>query len=74
MVSSDGVMVENYYWLQYSILLVQSKKYRCIESTYVILFQVYLGFKNLYIHWNPLRDEDVDAYASFKNKQYTIGT
>ena len=57
-ISSDGVIVENYFGRQGELWPVVSNKFRWKEDSYDSIFRLTIALTNIHIKWHPLRDAD----------------
>ena len=71
--SSDRVIVENYFGRSSMLWEVVSLKYRWSEGMYDTTFQMCMGLTNIHISWHPLRDSDGHHYQQIRNKWFTLG-
>ena len=60
--SSDTVIVDNYFGRSAMLWEVVSLKYRCSESMYDTIFRICMGVTNIHYSWHPLRDVDGQDY------------
>lgn len=72
-ISSDRVIVENYFGRMCSLWMVMGSKYRWNEHKYDSFLRVCTALTNIHIKWHPLRDEDGVLYNRYKNRLYAIG-
>lgn len=72
-VSSDRIIVENYFGRLCSLWAIAATKYRWAESNYDKLFRLCVALTNQHIRWHPLRQEDHATFQRYKNRQYSIG-
>ena len=71
--SSDRVVVENYFGRMTRLWEVKSCKYRWAEELYDPIVQACVVLTNIYMFWHPLRDQDNERYQQLRSKWYTIG-
>lgn len=67
-VSSDRIIVENYFGRLCGLWTLFSSKWRWNEGLYDDFFRAAIGLTNLHIKSNPLRQEDVEKLAQFRNR------
>lgn len=72
-ISSDRILVENYFGRLCNLWNIMSAKYRWSGDLYDQIFRLCLGLTNWHIKRHPLRREDLDFYQQIKNKHYQIG-
>lgn len=73
LLSSDRVIVENFFGRLCSLWTILSNKYKRDHDKYDSFFRLCLAFTNLHVFWHPLRAEDKVVYAQSKNRLYSIG-
>lgn len=73
LLSSDRVIVENYFGRLCSLWTILSNKYKRDHNKYDAFFRLCLAFTNLHVFWHPLRAEDKAVHVQSKNRLYTIG-
>ena len=71
--SSDWVIVENYFGRCTLLWEVTSLKYMWSEDMYDSVFQMCMGLANIHICMHPLRDANGEYYQTLRNKWFTIG-
>lgn len=64
-ISSDRVLVENFFGRMKTCWGVTSKVYRYAEKNYDMFMYWAVGLTNFHIKFNKLRDEDGDFYRSY---------
>ena len=72
-ISSDRVIVANYFGRACGLWNVLSSKYRWAETSYDAIFKLCVALTNLHVYWNPLRQDDVERHARMCNCQLNIG-
>ncbi|ETO63278.1 hypothetical protein F444_18992 [Phytophthora nicotianae P1976] len=72
-ISSDRVLVDNFFGRLCSLWRIVTDKYRSIEDLYDDIFQVCESLTNIHIESNPLRDANGEAYAQRENRLRAIG-
>lgn len=72
-ISSDRILVENYFARQRNFCNILNKKFRWSEELYDDIFFICLVLKNWHIKSNPLRREDLEFFQQTNNRQYDIG-
>ena len=73
-VSSDRIIVENFFGRLTKLWGVISSKYRWSEEGYDDIFRLCVALTNYHISFHPLRDEeDATNYKQYKNRNYLIG-
>ncbi|ETM34683.1 hypothetical protein L914_18276, partial [Phytophthora nicotianae] len=70
-ISSDRVLVDNFFGRLCSLWRIVTDKYRSIEDLYDDIFQVCESLTNF--QSNPLRDANGEAYAQRENRLRAIG-
>ena len=60
--SSDRIIVENYFGLLCNLGGVLSSKYKWKKTSYNLLFKFAVAFTNMPIKWHSLRNDDVQYY------------
>ena len=73
-ISSDRIIVENFFGRLSSLWGVMTNKYRWKEDSYDMIFEMCLALTNLHIKFNPLRAEDLSFYDALQNFLYDIGS
>lgn len=73
-ISSDRVLVENYFGRRCGIWNVIRSKWKWSEKIYGFKFILCMGLTNWHIRWNALRAEDGRLYHKITNRWYKIGT
>ncbi len=72
-VSSDRIIVENFFCHLTKLWGVISTKYRLTEEGYDDIFFLRVGLTNFHVSYHPLRDEsDANHYNQYKNRNYFI--
>lgn len=72
-ISSDRIIVENFFGRVCGLWTILGSKYRWSENLYDKIFRMCLGFTNAHIRRHPLRDPDLDFFNKYKNRLYHIG-
>lgn len=72
-ISSDRILVENYFGRLCNLWNILSAKYKWSGQLYDHIFCLCLGLTNSHIKIHPLRREDLHFYQQIKNKNYKIG-
>ena len=72
-VSSDRIVVENYFGRMGQIWTVVSDKYRWSEGSYDSIFRTCLALTNMHVRKNPLRASDHQFFETVRNRLYCIG-
>ena len=67
-VSSDRIIVENYFGRMTSLFTVLSHKYRWNEKLYDKIFKACMALTNFHIKLNPLRNTDGFHYTGVRNR------
>jgi hypothetical protein len=67
-VSTDRIIVENFFGRLCSLWEVCSRKYRWSEALYDRIFITCVALTNFHIQKHPLRNEDVEFYKRRKNE------
>ena len=70
--SSDRIIVENYFGRLSSLWTVMSNKYKWNEDTYDLVFRTCVALTNIHVKFNTLRDSDQSFYKSLQN--YLVNT
>ena len=70
--SSDRIIVENYFGRLSSLWTVMSNKYKWNEDRYDLVFRTCVALTNIHVKFNPLRDSDQSFYKSLQN--YLVNT
>lgn len=73
LVSSDGVIVENFFGPLGSFWTVMSGKWRWAEYNYDAVMLICVSLKIFHVKYYPLRSEDFDFYKKLHNCTYDIG-
>ena len=71
--SSDRVIVENFFGRLNGLWEVTSRKYRWAEEIYDPILHLCVALTNIHIFWHPLRDQDGERYQQVRNKWFTLG-
>lgn len=71
-VSSDRIIVENFFGWCCTLWATVSTKCRWGEALYDPLFRICVGLTNLHIINHPLRSQDQGAFNWYKNRLYNI--
>ena len=66
--SSDRVIVENYFGRMTGLWEITSRKYRWAEELYDPIAHACVALTNIHIFWHPLRDQDGERYQQLRNK------
>lgn len=72
-VSSDRIIVENFFGRVCGLWSVLQRKWRWSEQSYDIVFRFCVALTNLHIRWHPLREEDYERFQRIKNRHLQIG-
>ncbi|KAE8875937.1 hypothetical protein PF003_g39914 [Phytophthora fragariae] len=72
-VSSDRVIVENFFGRLCTLWRVCADKYRWSEELYDDIFQISVGLTNFHIEYNPLREHNAEEYAQREHRMLAIG-
>ncbi|KAH7474463.1 uncharacterized protein KRP23_8594 [Phytophthora ramorum] len=72
-VSSDRVIVENFFGRLCTLWRVCADKYRWSEDLYDDIFQICVGLTNFHIECNPLREHNAEEYAQREHRMLAIG-
>ena len=73
-ISSNRIIVENYFGQLTKLWGVISSKYRWSEEGYDDIFSLFVVLTNFHISFHPLCDEDnATHYNLYKNWNYLIG-
>lgn len=72
-VSSDRIIVENFFGRMCSLWGLMSHKYRWNEDRYDLFFSACVAFTNVHVRYNPLRSSDSDFYGTVRNRLHAIG-
>lgn len=73
-ISSDRIIVENFFGRLMSLWGVLSHKWRWSEEHYDMVLYSCVALTNLHIRYNPLRARDGEFYQKYKNRLLDIGT
>ena len=72
-ISSDRIIVENYFGCLCGLWNVIGMKWKWSEENYYPVFRLWLGLTNFHIRWKPLREQDMSFYKQLTNRWYNIG-
>ena len=72
-ISSDRIIVENYFGRMCCLWAVMANKWRWDEGQYDKPFKLCMALTNLHIKWHPLRDEDGHSAKQYKSRPLEIG-
>ena len=72
-ISSDCVLVENYFGRMCILWTVMSNKYKWPGNKYDMICKLCVSLTNIHIFWHPLRERDGEFYRAFVNRIYEIG-
>lgn len=72
-VSSDRIIVENYFGRLLSLWGVLSHKWRWAEDNYDMMLFLSVALTNIHIQGSPLRENDGEFYQKYKNRLLDIG-
>ena len=72
-ISSDRVIVENYFGRMTTLWEITSRKYRWVEELYDPIVHLCVALTNIHIFRHPLRDTDGERYQQLRSKWFTIG-
>lgn len=72
-ISSDRVIVENYFGRLCNLWNLLCAKWRWNESLYDKFFTLGVAFTNIHINMQPLKIDDRHFFNKVKNRLYTIG-
>ena len=73
-ISSDRIIVENFFGRVCGLWNVLSSKWKWAEKNYDAVFRLCLGLTNFHISRKPLRAADAILYQQVTNRWYKIGT
>ena len=73
-ISSDRILVENYFWRLCGLWAVLGSKYKSSEANYDPVFRLCQGLTSFHIRWKPLRDGDMELYLQLTGRWYDIGS
>jgi len=71
--SSDRILVENYFGRMLSLWNIMAAKYRWGEELYDPITTWCVALTNYIVRDHPLRQEDIDWYKRYKNRLLSIG-
>jgi len=71
-VSSDRIIVENYFGRLCSLWEICSRKYRWSEALYDPIFKLCVALTNYHIEKHPLRNEDLEYFTRRKNEMMVL--
>lgn len=66
-VSSDRIIVENYFGRLRNYWMVLGTKFRWDEQNYDAILRICIAVKNLLVKFHPLRDKDGSAFERYKS-------
>lgn len=72
-VSSDRIIVENYFGRVCGLWTLLSTKWRWAENLYDPFFSFGIALCNSHVRWHPLRAQDFDRFQRIKNRTRQIG-
>lgn len=72
--SSDRILVENYFGRMVSYWNIMSRKYTWSEDLYDTFASLCVSLTNCLVDLNPLRQGDGDWYVRYRNRLMNIGT
>ena len=72
-ISSDRIIVENFFGRLCSLWGICSDKYRWMEANYDMIFKACVSLTNLHIRTQPLRQNDGHAYSAYIRRLRGIG-
>ncbi|RHY71686.1 hypothetical protein DYB30_007549 [Aphanomyces astaci] len=72
-ITSDRVIVENFFGRLKTLWGVCNDTYRWNRKTYDVVFQTCMAFTNAHVRFHPLRAEDGDANSQYINRLNAIG-
>jgi hypothetical protein len=72
-ISSDRVVVENYFGRLCTLWAVCADKYRWQEGSYEMFFRACVALTNLHARTHPLRAQDGVNYGDYLRRLYSIG-
>ncbi|ETV82686.1 hypothetical protein H257_05252 [Aphanomyces astaci] len=72
--SSDRVIVENFFGRLKTLWGLASDKYTWKKDEYNMYFQTCVALTNVHIRFNPLRNMDGEGYNQYKNRLLSIGS
>ncbi|RHY12742.1 hypothetical protein DYB25_003297 [Aphanomyces astaci] len=70
--SSDRVIVENFFGRLKTLWGLVSDKYTWKRDEYNMYFQTCVAFTNIHVRFNPLRNVDGEGYNQYKNRLLSI--
>ena len=71
--SSDRILVENYFGSMVNYWNIMSRKYQWSEDLYDTIASVCVSLTNCLVDYNPLRTDDGDWYSRYKNRLSSVG-
>ncbi|KAF0708148.1 hypothetical protein AaE_013334 [Aphanomyces astaci] len=72
--SSDRVIVENFFGRLKTLWGLVSDKYTWKRDEYNMYFQTCVALTNIHVRFNPLRNVDGEGYNQYKNRLLSIGS
>ena len=72
-VSSDRIIVENYFGRLLTLWSVLSHKWKWSEDLYDSVLNICVGLTNVHIKMNPLRHSDCEFFQKYRNGLHEIG-
>ncbi|KAH9113515.1 hypothetical protein AeMF1_012296 [Aphanomyces euteiches] len=72
-ISSDRVIVENFFGRLKTLWALCSDSYRWSRKTYDVVFQTCVALTNAHVRFHPLRVDDGEAHAQYVNRLNAIG-
>ncbi|ETV74819.1 hypothetical protein H257_10880 [Aphanomyces astaci] len=72
--SSDRVIVKNFFGRLKTLWGLASDKYTWKKDEYNMYFQMCVALTNVHIRFNPLRNVDGEGYNQYKNRLLPIGS
>ena len=72
-ISSDRVIVENFFGRLKTLWALSSDSYRWSRKKYDLVFQTCVALTNAHVRFHPLRADDGVAHAQYVNRLNAIG-